>query len=260
MSTVLTETSTYGATVTVPSDGDAANAASVNGALQTLANRTKYLNDAILNASIVGSGVSSDGTDIDVGAFVAVVGNVALTSPATTVLTTGLTPSTWYYLYAQPGVGLILTTTAPDSYLKYENLSSTRLYLCSVYATGATTVRPFRFTFGSRRTMWALSKMTSGTADVLSGGTASSYTDVNFGAWAPPHVRLLSLRYDCNLTNSISTLALRTNGDTTGESFLITGIRKEAGDILIECDSSRIVEYQVGTAGSATLTALGFSE
>jgi hypothetical protein len=48
MSTILTETSTFSATVTVPSDGDPGAAASVIVGMQSLTNRTKYLNDTIV--------------------------------------------------------------------------------------------------------------------------------------------------------------------------------------------------------------------
>lgn len=45
MSTILTETSTFSATVTVPDDGDPGAAASVVSGMQSLTNRTLYLND-----------------------------------------------------------------------------------------------------------------------------------------------------------------------------------------------------------------------
>ncbi len=45
MTTILTETSTFTATVAAPADGDSANGATFSTGLQSLANRTKYLND-----------------------------------------------------------------------------------------------------------------------------------------------------------------------------------------------------------------------
>jgi hypothetical protein len=45
MSTILTETSTFTATVTAPDDGDPATGASVTTGLQSLTNRSLYLND-----------------------------------------------------------------------------------------------------------------------------------------------------------------------------------------------------------------------
>jgi hypothetical protein len=47
MSKVLTETSTFPSTVTVPEDGDSRNAASVETPFQALANRTRKLNDRL---------------------------------------------------------------------------------------------------------------------------------------------------------------------------------------------------------------------
>jgi hypothetical protein len=47
MSTILTETSTFTATVTAPDDGDPATGAAVTTGLQSLTNRTKYLNDTV---------------------------------------------------------------------------------------------------------------------------------------------------------------------------------------------------------------------
>lgn len=45
MSTILTETSTFSATVTAPDAGDSITGASVTTGLQSLTNRTKYLKD-----------------------------------------------------------------------------------------------------------------------------------------------------------------------------------------------------------------------
>lgn len=47
MASNLTESSTFDATVTVPSDGDSMSAASVIAAFQALANRSKYLKDVV---------------------------------------------------------------------------------------------------------------------------------------------------------------------------------------------------------------------
>lgn len=46
MPSILTEASTWGATVTVPNDGEVKSAASINGAVQTLANRTLRLKNS----------------------------------------------------------------------------------------------------------------------------------------------------------------------------------------------------------------------
>jgi hypothetical protein len=47
MSTILTETSTFTATVTAPDDGDPATGAAVTTGLQSLTNRTLYLKDTV---------------------------------------------------------------------------------------------------------------------------------------------------------------------------------------------------------------------
>lgn len=67
MSHNLTESATYTADVTVPDDGDARNAASVNTAFQALANRTKFLKaqtDA-LHATITRSVPLASGLAVD---------------------------------------------------------------------------------------------------------------------------------------------------------------------------------------------------
>ena len=51
MSKTLTETATFTANIVVPVDGDARNAASVETPFQSLANRTKYLNNYGLRAA-----------------------------------------------------------------------------------------------------------------------------------------------------------------------------------------------------------------
>lgn len=62
MAHTLTEASAFGSSVTVPDDGDAENVASVNVAFQTLANRTKYLNDqlALASAALLAGQVAAD--------------------------------------------------------------------------------------------------------------------------------------------------------------------------------------------------------
>ncbi len=63
MSAVLVEADTFDASVTVPADGDLRNAASVTGAFQKLANRTRYmLNHALLNVG--GTYTLADNTTI----------------------------------------------------------------------------------------------------------------------------------------------------------------------------------------------------
>jgi len=55
----IVETATYDAVVPVPDDGDPRTAASVNGALQALADRSKYLKNAIDSGLIQAQPVAS---------------------------------------------------------------------------------------------------------------------------------------------------------------------------------------------------------
>lgn len=74
MPLTLTEVDTYPANVSVPSDGDTENAASVQTAFQALANRTKYLKsrvDALIEAVTAGAvyaEIASNGSGIAEGA------------------------------------------------------------------------------------------------------------------------------------------------------------------------------------------------
>lgn len=52
MAHVLTETSAFDATITAPDDGDSVTAASINTALQSLTNRTRYFNTKFTGASV----------------------------------------------------------------------------------------------------------------------------------------------------------------------------------------------------------------
>src|SRR5689334_1005847 len=51
MSHPLIETATFTSTVTVTDDGDDANAASINGPIGAIANRTKYLRQQVAGAN-----------------------------------------------------------------------------------------------------------------------------------------------------------------------------------------------------------------
>ena len=95
---------------------------------------------------------------------------------------------------------------------------------------------------------------------VLSGGTADSYTDVDFSSYVPTGVKALRLRYQINWTGDgaqdVATWNLRQNGVTTTDNdrMYTLGLfhtnwdsgkqKREYGQLTMICDSDGVIEYK----------------
>lgn len=111
-------------------------------------------------------------------------------------------------------------------------------------------------------------------ADILSAGTATTYTDIDFGAYVPTGVAALLLRNTFIWTGDGSvdfkTIYMRKNGSTEAGSFKVHFHRDyhfnaPAGSyyggsyqLIIDCDSAGVVEYKVDTACELYSTIVGY--
>jgi hypothetical protein len=283
MPTNLTDVSTFSSPVAVPASGDSRTAASVSTPFQSLANRTKYLYDALLNGVLVGGDgcYSSAGADVRVPALKVLIGSALLsTSAETTVALSGLTAGTFYYVYAYNNAGAVgfeVSATPPDAGLVYKNGGTTHRYICAVLATAATTVRPFRK--AGRDYTWRVSAIASEGLTALRaqpGAGTGTYATVTLAHWStahpfmPAHARIAKLCARQERTGGTGALQMnfRTNGDTTSPLFFSNGAT--TGDDYVnitfelETNSSSQIQWSAvgggATTTNVTVDVLGFRE
>jgi hypothetical protein len=137
MSKVLTEVSTFTASVTVPEDGDDVTGSSIEVQAQALANRTKYLNAA--NVS----------TQADLDTLEATVANGQWTSmsaaqmaaAAKECLSAGELPSGWSMVLAAPYSGVALNGSGSNDLLvplKFPNSADHKMLQLTFNQAGST--------------------------------------------------------------------------------------------------------------------------
>jgi hypothetical protein len=196
----------------------------------------------------------------------------AATASETTVATSSLTASTWYYLYVYISAGALAfeySTTAPTDIggEVRKGSDSTRRYLGSFYSNSVSAVNPFRMTRHGRLLYRASAVARATYMRALNGGTFGTiptFTDVSLATWLPPHARIAIL--EVNLDNVVSATGadLRTKGDTT-DSQHFTSVSATANTLYplieIETDTSRVIQAQVSVTGPAvTLYAVGYQD
>ncbi len=280
MTTTLTETATFGASVAVPATGEARTAASVQTPFQELTNRTAWtkgaLNGLLVGGRVLYSDTSGSATDVFVSPITRLVlGSRVLSSASATEAPLpggALAAETWYYVYGYDSSGVLAletSTTAPDAALVFKSGTTTHRYLgCFRTSTGAAAL-PFRSVGGrfSYRASWD----TASELQALLATTGVSATDVILarGGTAskeliPPHTRMARVQSTLSATGGEATATFLTKGDTPG-----TTIRQEHADgiqasqeFTIETDSARTVQYALtlGSTGSLTLRVVGFEE
>ena len=270
----LTGVNAFTAPVTVPDTGDARTAASVELPFQALTDRTTFLNDqnnlriAITTAlkeelSALWIGVrnvsSSDGSTIVVAGFQARrigTSNHAPQSYVSVTPTIGAT-ATWYYLYGYSSLGAIAyegSTDGPDVSYTFKDGDTTRVFICSYYVDGAGDIRPF-YKVGQkylyRKCMYDL--------EVVSGLTATTFTDRSLAAWIPPTAKIAKLRVQA-LDHTAGFVQVKTKGDTFN-GFEINAEENERFEI--ETDSNRDIQYRIQAGGgllTATIQCEGYYE
>lgn len=281
MSTVLTETSSYDATITVPASGDARTASSVNTAFQSLTNRSKYLYDHMPNGLLVGGDRAdcSDGATVNISAIKSVIiGNKSYSASAQALTNSSLegggsfANSTWYYVYCYVSAGSLafqISTTAPEASLTWKTGVTTHRYLRSFRTNSSGTVYRFRACGG--RVIYRRSAHSPGTFSVLAASADGSFTDVNCAGFVPPHARLITLFANFQIADDADgqrEVRYRTNGDTSSYFSMKTQdkIAQQDAQFDIETDSSQIFEYSIVDSASPTNTIqldidiVGYSE
>jgi hypothetical protein len=277
MPVTLTEVSEFTTNVVVPADGDNRNAASVVQGFQPLANRTKYLKTFDVSGELLGASYIyySAGVGIIVGRIrKLVIDGVLLSTSGEEVVSTGsLTADSWNYLYARNNSGNLAfewSTTGPENSRVFKSGDATRRFLCSV-RTVISDVIPFRKENG--RVIYKASDYVGGALIPATNGTTSSstYVDVSFAIYIPPHSRILLMRMSAGGVDAASqvTHSVRTKGSTVGSYTIVATVGtagdKSQRDIEIETDSDGVIEQKIvretGTGTAAgVVEASGFLE
>lgn len=283
MPTSLTDSPVYdpAETVDVPASGDARTAASVEGAFQTLADRTGFACSALATfldrlPSLSVAGASSTSFTVAVGA----INVIALPTSGGVYhihATTGITAtaadieggggdlgavSQWWYVYAyRTGGGALaieLSASVPNALRVIKTGDSTRRYLGCFRTDSSGVPLACRADGGCYR--YRRSALAVAALRALNGGTATSNTTVALSSLIPPHARLATVR--CELVAPASASAidfayLRTDGDS-GAGELSMCVAPSAGLTTslvadVETDASREIAYRC-TSNDSTHT------
>lgn len=278
MPTNLTEVAQFTANVPAPNDGENANVASLIQALQPLADRTQYLNAAVAEGACIGRRLlyaPGDGT-VMIGNIRVVLGGKLYALAAGNLGVAGLASNTTYYVYVYVSGGALVTeyvTTVPDDNLVFKSGAVTRRYVGTFRTDGAGAPIPMRYSDG--RCTYRRSAVL-GSPDVLgvlgsptgvAWNTLSTWTDIPCSALVPAHARVAQLRGRINNSSGITTLEVRTKGDTTSAwsvAYVGAGMTEDF-TVDLELNSSRVGEARMVDASSsvgqgASFYVSGFEE
>lgn len=278
MPTNVTEVSQFTTNVPVPNDGENANAASLLQAIQPLADRSQYLKNAIPELACLSRRslyAPGDGTVRNDGLRVVLSGKL-YTLAAGNLGVTGLASNTFYYVYVYVSGGALVTeysTTAPDDSLCFKTGDATRRYVGCFVTEGSGAPVPMRYSDGEclyRRSAVLGSPDKLGVLGTPTGtpwNTLSTWTDIPCSALVPPHARRARLRGRISNSSGVTTLEVRTKGDTTAAwSVAYVGAgQTEDFSVDLELNSSRVGEARMVDAGSsagqgASIWLAGFDE
>lgn len=188
-----------------------------------------------------------------------------------------LAPATWYYLYlidgsggGGGGLGYVITTDGPDGSLYYSSATQDHRYLVCFRAV-PTTGYPVPFwckkSGGRGVYRYILSGLDPGDpanerCEVLTSGTATTWTAVALSGFVPPHAQLVKLRLRLvNVNGAAQSLQLRATSSIGYEIWTVDANSTLTIDVDFVCDSGESIEYQVTSSGlSARITVLGFEE
>ena len=267
MGHTLTPVATFSTPITVPDDGDACNAASVETPFQSLINQTQMLFNNLLNLKVRPSLRSVNGADIVIGSVPMIVGTEggnwkALAYTGGTYSPAGLANSTWYYLYARIATGSIAishSTTAPDSYLRTMNGNTDYVYLGAFVTDGAAAIRPFYGRNGETTYGDPVSIVTASPAPAV-------YTDVALTAGIPPHAQRARVGVrGVSDGRAADTLYLQPKGviTTINTYFNITSSLSGIFFYEMQTDTSRTIQYKMGVGTGSSeyyIYVYGYSE
>ena len=179
----------------------------------------------------------------------------------TTLALSGLTGSTWYYLYAyddSSSPGYEWSTTAPDSSLSHKTGDETRAYLGCFYATGASAAKPFWMRDGEY--LYRVSAIASTTAYYAATASAT-FIDLALTAWMPPHARLARLRVRVDAVTTTPWEG-RTKGDSTSswQTPYVPAATSAEWRVDLQTDSSQTIQHKSAADASETIYVVGFDE
>jgi len=198
-----------------------------------------------------------DSTDVLVMTWTGVK-TAAITSSGAGGLDTGSEASdTWYAVHI---IGDTNGVNAPAAMLSLSATSPTM-------PSGYDVFRRVGWTYNQADSNFRALKQTGGSTDrwvdwdsgsnyVLSGGNATSFTDVSCAGWAPTTANMLNLLIyiDSGSSTYEEYLYIRPNGYTTFSNAYAPGGATN-GDYMgimstVPCDSSQVIEYMVDDAGA----------
>lgn len=273
MSTNLTEVAQFTANVPVPDDGEDADASSIIQFAQPLADRTKYLNAALLNGAWIGRRLfyaPGDGT-VHVGPVQGVLIGGKLCSKATdTSLTLGtLANNSWYAVYAtndgSGGITFVIdNANGPDQTLtwKYASGASVTTHRFVGYFRTDSSGNPLAFRAEDGHYTYRRSAITTSSDPLraLNAGNQTSWTDVSLASFISPAARLAKVQMQLLAAGGVG--RIRTKDDTTSywEVSSIDGTYNTVTNFEIETNASGAIQYQVASSGLMTLYVQGFKE
>lgn len=287
MPTNITDVSAFTSPVVAPADGDTRNAASVNVAFQSLADRTRILLDALIVRLVwsgdfaVASGGSLTSFSISVGAIgqllaadsngdYRVASATAGTVTQAHILGGGGTlgaVAQWWYVYAYVttlgAVSYEVTTTAPESSRRCKLADATRAYLgCfRTLATGA----PLPAQKANGRYLYRASALGSNELRVVNVSAATGATAQSLATLVPPHGRIARLLLSVSGDVNQAALSIFYPGDTAAESascYAASGGASNQIHVDVPTDASQVVDYSLTGTGSPSgvVRVLGFYE
>ena len=298
MSHNLTEANEFSTPITVPDNGDAAEANSplVELALQKLTNRTRYLNqlhnelaNLVFNVTpagllLGGSRIScADGATLKISRIATVYlnnyayatgGNISSPGGATTFTPAGLVANTWHYLYAYIDTGLNavayeVRTTPPEDTLVFCYNDHTRRYLGCFVTNAVGGILPFTKTGG--RYLYRRSALPAYTGTILLNGEVPSAPTAlplvggsSTARLLPPHARVIELfaQLHCQEGQVDARLQFGTETDSTWVDavWASPGLAVDQATIRLDLGDTQAARYNGNGRGPAYVWALGFEE
>lgn len=182
--------------------------------------------------------------------------------------------STWYYVYAiskaagaDPGLILSVTNEAVSGSITFPTDYTLKRQLpFAIRNDGSGNIIQFYVGDGwpSRPVVHYQVQFTDyggtvGATNVLDGGTATSFTDIDLSSFVPPISTLAYIKFD-NFANA-GIVKFRQNGHTATEGYMVqagTTNTDTTGLIPIQTDSSQVIEYDIDTAGDVDVAVEGF--
>ena len=213
MSHSLVEVEAFDSPITVPDDGDAGAAASVNGAFGALANRTAYLAAQIPSGLLIGAdtAVARRNGNLELSAFSVVIDGKRYSSGAVTVPPAagmnGTTGLGWWYLYCYESGGalaFVWSQTAPDASATWQaGALDVRRYLGCAFSDASGALYPM--TRCGREYRYSMFQGI-GTGGAIPGAwTTVDLTPAPAGAQnpgIPPHARIAHCEVSGNLVGA----------------------------------------------------------